>query len=101
MEAVKEQILIQYLGLGWVDTHHPWSKNNNTYTSEVLFQHLIKVIIPLAKKLKVPAEPPLDIPNLPQMVQLGTKSSLAEENEQESNERLIKIKMDAMAELEA
>ena len=101
MEAVKEQILIRYLGLGWVDAHHPWSKNNNTYTSEVLFQHLIKVVIPLAKKLKVRTEPILDIPNLPYMIELGTKSALAEDHEQESNKRWIKTKMDVMAELKA
>ena len=27
IECVKEQILIRYLGLGWEEAHHLWSKN--------------------------------------------------------------------------
>ena len=29
--AVKEQILIQYLGLGWELAHHAWSKGRRTF----------------------------------------------------------------------
>jgi hypothetical protein len=30
LEYVKEQILIRYLGLGWEEAHHLWSKNKKT-----------------------------------------------------------------------
>ena len=34
MRSIKEQILIRYLGLGWVEAHHPWSKKSHgTYSS--------------------------------------------------------------------
>ena len=33
MRSIKEQILIRYLGLGWVEAHHPWSKKSHgTYS---------------------------------------------------------------------
>ncbi len=33
LNAVKEQMLICYLGLGWDDAHHPWSKSGVTFSS--------------------------------------------------------------------
>ncbi len=29
IECMKKQILIRYLGLGWKEAHHPWSKNKH------------------------------------------------------------------------
>ncbi len=40
IECVKEQILIRYLGLGWEEAHHPWSKNKHIYTASELLKHL-------------------------------------------------------------
>ena len=45
---VKEKIHIRYLGLGWVDAYHPWSKNKHTYQPADLLQNLIHVVIPLS-----------------------------------------------------
>ncbi len=50
--AVKEHILIRYLGLGWVEAHHPWSYKGHTYTAIELFEHFVKLGLPLAKKWK-------------------------------------------------
>jgi hypothetical protein len=36
IECVKEQILISYLGLGWEEAHHPWSKYKHVYTASEL-----------------------------------------------------------------
>ena len=33
LNAVKEQILIRYLGLGWEDAHHPWSSHEVVFNS--------------------------------------------------------------------
>ncbi len=39
IECVKEKILIRYLGLGWEEAHHPWSKNKHQYTALELLKH--------------------------------------------------------------
>ena len=36
LKYVKDQILIRYLGLGWLEAHHPWSKGNRPYPSSEL-----------------------------------------------------------------
>ena len=48
----KEQILIRYIGLGWEEAYHPWSKGKHTYTAVELLEHLVKVVIPLSKTKK-------------------------------------------------
>ena len=78
LAAVKEQILIRYLGLGWAKAHHPWSRDGETFTSDTLFKHLLNVVIPLRNELDVPPEPPLNVPDLPDVTNLGTVSELAE-----------------------
>ena len=34
LAAVKEQIRIRYLGLGWELAHHDWSEGGRTFSSE-------------------------------------------------------------------
>ena len=72
---VKEQIHIQYLGLGWVDAYHPWSKNKHTYQSAELLQNFINVIIPLEDNEIVPSKAPVNLPTCPDTFTLGTKSA--------------------------
>ena len=64
LEAVKEQILIRYLGLGIKEAHHPWSKGQHTYTADELLDHLMKNVIPLESELKrgkkLPTEAPMN-----------------------------------------
>lgn len=92
LTAVKERILIRYLGLGWEDAHHPWSKGGVDYTPKQLLKHLTDVVIPLADTLKVPDEPPLNAPCAPTMkTRLGTTIDLSltvlslEQNEMKCN----------------
>ena len=100
LRAVKEQILIRYLGLGWVDAHHPWSAGTIAYTSKQLLRHLTLKVIPMADDLPVPTEPPLNLPSLPVMSKLGTVSSLAKEHEQHSEELKQSVRQDALKEKE-
>ena len=75
MSSIKEQILIRYLGLGWVEAHHPWSKKGHgTYSPTELLEHFVNVVLPLAEFKKVPAEPPLELPGLPNICRLGTRA---------------------------
>jgi hypothetical protein len=74
-ECVKEQILIRYLGLGWEEAHHPWSKNKHQYTASELLKHLCEVVIPLQDVKEVPSEAPIKLPTRPDRYTLGTKSA--------------------------
>ena len=92
LEAVKDQILMRYLGLGWKEAYHPWSANNSPFSADELFDHFVDVVLPLADKLDVPTEPPLELPKLPELPTLGTVSKLAEELEQKEVDRLEEIR---------
>ena len=70
---MKEQILIRYLGLGWEEAHHPWSKNNQVYTALELFKHLCEIVIPLEDAKEVPDQPPIKLPAWPDSFTLRTK----------------------------
>ena len=76
LRAVKEQILIRYLGLGWIEAHHPWSKAGLTFSPDELFQHLIEKVIPLSKNNTVPDKPPSKLPSPPEMYKLGTTADI-------------------------
>lgn len=75
LRFVKEQILIRYLGLGWAEAHHPWSKNKHVFTSSELLEHLVKVVIPLELSKSIPTHPPVELPKRPDELTLGTKSA--------------------------
>ena len=75
MRFVKEQILIHYLGLGWIEAHHPWSKNKHVFTSSELLEHLVKVVITLEISKSIPTHPPVELPKRPDELTLGTKSA--------------------------
>ena len=85
--AVKEQILIRYLGSGWVKAHHSWSENGNTFISRRLFNHFLYTVIPLTEELDVPEEPPLNVQKVQEIKTLGTVSELAEDMEKLSDDR--------------
>ena len=78
LAVVKEQILIRYLALGWVQTHYAWSEIGNTFTARRLLKHLLEVVIPLAEEPDFPSEPPVNVPKIPEMKVLGTVSELWE-----------------------
>jgi hypothetical protein len=77
LNAVKEQILIGYLGLGWERAHNPWSKSRVTFSSKQLLKHLIETVIPMANELPIPVEPPIKFPSPPESQLLGTESELS------------------------
>eukprot|EP00957_Ditylum_brightwellii_P039469 2985750-Ditylum_brightwellii.AAC.1 len=77
LAAVKEQILIRYLGFGWEEARHPWSKNNTPFTSVQLLNHFIDVFLPLENKYDIPSEPLVKLPQPPDLSLLGTTSDLA------------------------
>ena len=71
---VKDQILIRYLGLGWVEAYHAWSKNVVDYTPAYIFKFFTQVVLPLLTEKEVPPEPPVDLPAPPYIRLLGTDS---------------------------
>ena len=95
LEAVKEQILIRYIGCGWKEAYHAWSLNERPYTADELFQHFIETVLPLADILEVPDEAPLNLPALPDMPKVGTTSCLAKALEKGSNDMREEIKAKA------
>ena len=92
LAAVKEQILIRYLGLGWELAHYAWSEGGRTLSLEELYKHLVEVVITIAGDLAVPPEPPINIPTLPEMKTFGTVSDLAEELETHTEDKLTEFK---------
>lgn len=100
LKAVKEQILIRYLGLGWERAYHPWSKGGVVFSPDELFEFLIDTVIPLAKELKVPKEPPMNMPEPPAMKTLGTTSDLALEIRAAKQQQREGIKAEAKSEIE-
>ncbi len=70
---MKEQILIRYLGLGWEEAHHLWSKNKFQFTASELLKHLCEVVIPLQDVNKVPDQAPIKLPTRPDNYTLKTK----------------------------
>jgi hypothetical protein len=100
LKYTKEQILIRYLGLGWVKAHHPWSKNDHCYSAVELLDHLVKIVIPLQKTETVPSEAPIHLPRVPDTLTLGTKSSGVELYYKKQEESSNELKLKALRERE-
>jgi len=98
MAAVKEQILMRYLGLGWVEAHHPWSKKGHgSYSAAELFDHFVTVVLPLADTHKVPDQPPLKLPGLPtNLKRLGTRAQDCVDLAKELGSQERKFRLDAL-----
>jgi hypothetical protein len=92
LKAVKDQLLIRYLGLGWVEAYHPWSQNGTDFSPAHLFKFLVDVVIPLKDDKDVPDEPPVDLPSPPDMPTLGTTSSDANGFDDKHNDRVREFK---------
>ena len=92
--AVKEQHLIRTLGLGWIQAHHPWSKNGKVYSATHLLINLCSVVIPLAKELIVPDDAPEKLPTAPDLCTLGTLSAIGEELETKRLETVTEFKQE-------
>ena len=92
LKAVKNQLLIRYLGLGWDEAYHAWSCNGVDYTPLHLFRFLVDVVIPLKGEKEVPEEPPVELPAPPDMPTLGKTSSDANGLSDTHNDRLKAFK---------
>ena len=90
--AVKEQILIRNLGLGWEDANHPWLAVGHTYNLEELLGHLLEVVIPMSSIRDIPLEPPMNVPKMPAIKKLGMISELATDQEKISDDKLVALK---------
>ncbi len=94
--------MIHYLGLGWVEAHHPWSYKGHTYTATELFEHFVKVVLPLAEKLEVPPEPPLKLPGLPtSLMHLGTRAQDCIDFETSLGSEKRELRLKALKEIES
>ncbi len=98
IECVKEQIFIRYLGLGWEEAHHPWSKNKHIYTASELLKHLCEVVIPLQDVKEVPDQPPIKLPARPDSFTLGTKSADLIQLDDGAGAREERIRLNVMLE---
>jgi hypothetical protein len=59
LKAIKEQLPMRSIGLGWNEAYHAWSKDGIPFTSNQLFQFFKQYVIQLAETRDVPREPPL------------------------------------------
>ena len=66
---------MRYLGCGWVEARHAWSKDPVSYTATYLLDHLVKIVILLEKVKSVPDEAPFEMPKMPDLPVLGTQTN--------------------------
>ena len=71
LRALKDNIGIRVLGLGWSDLATPWSRNGRDLSGEELSNHL-KNIISHERKRMIPDKPPVQIPERKKLQILGT-----------------------------
>ncbi len=74
---LKEHILICYVGLGWEEAYHPWSKGGYIYTPNELLCHFTMVVIPLQRTKSVPKHPPINLPTRPSCPHLGRRRPIS------------------------
>ncbi len=80
LQAMEDQHLICILGLGWMQAHHPWSKNGtDAYNAKHLLANLCLIVIPLAAILRVPDDATVKLTTAPDVCHLGTLSAIREE----------------------
>ena len=96
LRFVKEQIHIRYLGLGWEQAHHAWSRNGRMYEPDELFEHLVSVVIPMQITEKIPSKPPVNLPKQPDNTTLGTKSSAVVELDSKLANKETELRVNAM-----
>ena len=75
INALKENIRMRVLGLGWRDLSTPWSKNGEYLTTKQLADHL-KMIIKHQRTQKIPLKPPIHLPKRKELPTLGTKTNI-------------------------
>ena len=74
LSALKENIRIRVIGLGWKDLATAWSKDGKDFTPNQLANHL-KHIIASQRSRQIPDKPPVELPKRKVLPTLGTKST--------------------------
>ena len=72
IDALKENIRMRVLGLGWSDMATPWSRNGKMLTVAELSAHL-KLIIVQQRRRIIPDKPPVILPERKLLPKLGTE----------------------------
>ena len=72
LKAAREKIQLRYLGLGFKEEHHQWSKYCVTYSPTQMPTHLKTVVITLQLKKTITDEPPMEVPSIPNLPSFGT-----------------------------
>ena len=102
MDVAKDQLHIFCLKVGKEEAHHPYSKNNYTYTADELFKHLVETAIPvyltLKRKGKLPTMAPLKLPTPPNVPTLGTMSELGKDLYEQTENEQVKLRNEAQEE---
>ncbi len=75
-----------------------WSKNGKVYSAMHLLANLCSVVIPLAKELTVPDDPPVKLPIAQDVCTLGTLSVIGEEMETKRLETVSEFKREGREE---
>ena len=71
--ALKENISIRVIGLGWEDLSMHWSSNVKAFTLEELASH-IKMILSNQRSHSIPTKPPVLLPAQKALPQLGIQA---------------------------
>ena len=73
LDALKQNIRMRVVGLGWKDLATAWSKDGKEFTPAQLAAHL-KTIIVAGRSRDIPSKPPLPLPARKELPTLGTQS---------------------------
>ena len=93
LNALKENIRMRVLGLGWKDLATPWSKNGKEFTPNQLTTHL-KNIISHQRTRVIPGKPPVELPKRKIIPSLGTKTGTVSRIEQRYENQTEKFETD-------
>ena len=91
---------MRYLGCGWAEAYHPWSKDSVLFTATELLDHLVKTVIPLKNKRKVPDEVPFELPRMPELPVLRTQTNDLEVWTEEQEGMKLELMLDTLKECE-
>ena len=101
LEAIKDQIKMRVIGLGWKDLHHPWSKDGKHYTALQLKKYLINTIIPEESRRHIPLEAPAAaLHSRSSIIQLGTRAHDIIELDRKANNICKTVKDKGLKEFE-
>ena len=94
---LKENITIYVKGFGWDEYKHAWSKNGRKYTVKELAAHLKFIIKDVkTKRLEIPKEPKVEIPQRVSTAILGTMNNATKSLDEKYFDNEDKFKADCV-----